>query len=86
MRFVVVDDPSGSKAEYHQAVTELCASRMHCFVNFWVDESVAPQRLPLNDAQGRGQVAGYRMNQNNGLSKWAWRCDLFPKTQPSECM
>lgn len=86
MRFVVVEDDGGSKAPYHQAVTSLCAGKTHCFVNFWTDDALAPRRIPMTDAEVEAQVAGYRMNTNTRLSRWGWRCSVFPDTPRNECM
>ena len=86
MHFVVIKDERPSRADYHQAVTHICAGKTHCFVNFWWDEKLTPHGTPFSDAQIAAQVAGYRLNRTTGLTAWSWRCDLFDGVPAAECM
>ena len=66
---IVVIDKKASKDVYRLAIADLCGVRSWCKVMFWDDESLAPKKFPMTDAQVDGQVAGWIRNASTGLRR-----------------
>ncbi|WP_460232795.1 hypothetical protein [Aurantivibrio plasticivorans] len=86
MYFVEINETSKDNEDiFRIAVSEVCAGKSICQVQFWVGEKVSG--FPLTDHQINSKLVQWKQNMNTGLRKWLVKCDstkLFSSER--ECM
>lgn len=86
MFFVAVSSPQKNNEDvYRFAVSEACAGKAICQVQFWAGN--APSKFPISDAQVKSKLVHWQQNLNTGLRRWLVNCNsssLFSNER--ECM
>jgi hypothetical protein len=63
-----------------------CSVKPYCKIMIWTDAKPAPTRLPVADEYLPSMAFSYLRNRSSGLDKALWNCDLFPRSDASQCM
>jgi hypothetical protein len=85
--FVVVGGTSANDQEiYRLAIGKICRTRPICQIVFWQDEKLAARKLPMTDQQLKSRTALWQFNANSGLRRLIWSCELFKRTDRSDCL
>jgi hypothetical protein len=86
MYFVAIDSAQQNNEDiYRFAVSEACAGKSICQVQYWVDN--APKSFPLSDSQVDSKIVYWQQHLNTGLRRWLVKCNsskLFVNGR--ECM
>ena len=73
MYFVAVSPAQKNNEDvYRLAVSEACAGKTVCQVQFWADN--APSKFPISDAQVKSKLVQWQQNLNTGLRRWLVNC------------
>ena len=81
----LVDRYSEPSALAGQALSA-CNGGPYCKVMMWTDRTTVPTSLPISDAQLSKLAFSYLRNSSNGYEKTLWNCDIFKRSDPSQCM
>jgi spore germination cell wall hydrolase CwlJ-like protein len=63
-----------------------CGGGPYCKVMMWTDRMSVPTALPISDAQLSTLAFSYLRNSTNGYEKSLWNCDVFKRSDPTQCM
>jgi spore germination cell wall hydrolase CwlJ-like protein len=63
-----------------------CGGGPYCKVMMWTDRTTVPTALPISDAQLASLAFSYLRNGSSGYEKALWNCDIFKRSDSSQCM
>lgn len=68
---------------YRNAIVALCVPGDFCFIQFWSDRFLIPNKPIMTDAQAVAQVADYKKNPKTGYEAFLWNCRI--NNDPKNC-
>ncbi|WP_284053071.1 cell wall hydrolase [Stakelama marina] len=82
--FLVTIDPALDPATLPALARRACGDRSYCKFMSWAGN--APSKLPLSANDIRTMAFSYLRNRAGNFDKALWNCDLFQRSDASQCM